>query len=257
MAGLLGRAQDVQDRGLRPRQEEVLHPRHVPVPVWRRPPCRPSRRLHGDGHLRPLPAQPRLQRPAPHGMGRLRPPRRAVRDRHGHAPRDHDEEEHRQLPPPDPVARLQLRLGPRGRDDRPVLLQVDAVDLQEALREGPRLRCRSAGELVPGPWHRPRQRGGHQWPLRARQPPRRAPPDAPVDAEDHGLRGASARRPRGAGLARRRQGDAAQLDRQVHRRRGHLRHNGAAPRSPSPQRWATKSWSTPPAATRSSARPTW
>ena len=92
------------------------------------------------------------------------------------------------------IARLQLRLGPRDRHDRPGILQVDAVDLPEALqqllRRGPaegqahRASCRfpqglserggdaryrgrapagvpggGAGELVPGPGHRAGQRG--------------------------------------------------------------------------------------------------
>ena len=38
------------------------------------------------------------------------------------------------VPPPDQVARLLVRLGPRGRYDRSRLLQVDAVDLPAALR---------------------------------------------------------------------------------------------------------------------------
>ena len=44
-------------------------------------------------------------------------------------PANHHPEEHRQLPPPDQVARLLVRLGPRDRYDRPELLQVDPVDL--------------------------------------------------------------------------------------------------------------------------------
>ena len=44
-------------------------------------------------------------------------------------PRITTQDEHRHLPPPDQVARLLLRLGPRGRHDRPRLLQVDPVDL--------------------------------------------------------------------------------------------------------------------------------
>ena len=49
-------------------------------------------------------------------------------------PQDHHPGQHRHVPPPDQVARLLLRLGSRGRYDRPRLLQVDAVDLSEDLR---------------------------------------------------------------------------------------------------------------------------
>ena len=57
-------------------------------------------------------------------------------------PRITTQNEHQQLPPADQVARLLLRLGPRGRHHRPELLQVDPVDLPAALRHlvRPRLR---------------------------------------------------------------------------------------------------------------------
>ena len=43
--------------------------------------------------------------------------------------------QHRHLPPADPVAGAELRLGPRGRHDRPRLLPVDAVDLPPAVQQ--------------------------------------------------------------------------------------------------------------------------
>ncbi len=214
MAEVLARKQDVQDR--LPRQgREVLLPRHVPVSVGRRPPRRPPRGLHGNRHSLPLQAHEGLQRPAPDGLGRLRPARRAVRRRDGHAPRDHDEEERRPLPRADPRARLLLRLGPRGQHDRPEVLSLDAVDLRAALQEGPRLRRRSPRELVPRARHGARERGSHRRQVGARQPPGHPPSDAPVDAQDHRLRRAPAEGTRHARLARGHQGDAAQLDRQV------------------------------------------
>ena len=121
---------------------------------------------------------------------------------------------------------------------------------RRAQRLPPRLRRRGARELVPRPRHRPRQRGGDRRPLRARQPPGRPPPDAPVDAQDHRLRRAPPQGHRHGRLARGHQGDAAQLDRQVHRRVGGFRRARHAQAQPT---WR----STPPAATRSSARPTW
>ena len=214
MAHLLAGKQDVQD-GRRFGQAEVLLPRHVPLPVRRGPPRGPPRGLHGDGHPLPLQAHEGLQRPPPDGLGRLRPPRRAVCRGDRHAPRRHHSEERGPLPPADPGARLQLRLGPRGQYDRPQVLQVDAVDLRAALQEGPRLRRRSARELVPRPRHGPCERGGDRRPLGAWQPPRRPPPHAPVDAAHHRLRREAARGAGDARLARGHQGDAAQLDREV------------------------------------------
>ena len=225
MAGPLGEGEDLRRGRLLP-EAQVLRAGHVPVPLRRRPARRPPRGLHRHGHPLPLQAREGLQCPAPDGLRRVRPPRRAVRRGDGHAPRDHDEPEHRDVHAPDQVARLLLRLGPRGPHLRPEVLQVDAVDLREALRAGPRLRRRGARELVPRPRHRPRQRGGDRRPLRARQPPGRPPPDAPVDAPDHRLRRASAQGHRHGRLARGHQGDAAQLDRQVHRCGGGLRDQG-------------------------------
>ncbi len=187
MAGALGEGQDLRRRRLLP-EAEILRPRHVPVSIRRRAARRPSGGLHGHGHRLPLQARQGVQRAASDGLRRLWPPGRAIRRGDRDAPADHHREEHRQLYAPDKGPWLFLRLGPRGAHMRPRILQVDAVDLREAIREGARLRRRGPGELVPGPWHGARQRGGHRRPLRARQPPRGAPSDAPVDAQDHRLR---------------------------------------------------------------------
>ena len=64
-------------------------------------------------------------------------------------PADHDPDEHRHLPPPDQVARLLLRLGPRDRHDRPRLLPLDPVDLPPALRH--LVRPRPQLDRRPGP----------------------------------------------------------------------------------------------------------
>ncbi len=140
LARLLAGEQDLPHA--RPlRQAEVLHPRHVPLPLRRRPARRPSRGLHRHRHPRPLPAHARLQRAAPDGLGRLRPAGRAVRHQDRHAPARHHREEHQHLPPADPDARLQLRLGPRGRYHRPQLLPLDAVDLPAPVRHLVRRRA--------------------------------------------------------------------------------------------------------------------
>ena len=93
---------------------EVLHPRHVPLPERRGAACGTSRRIHRHRHPLPLQARARLQCAAPDGLGCVWPSGRAVRHPHGPASaRDHGGER-RQLQAPDPVARVQLRLDPRG-----------------------------------------------------------------------------------------------------------------------------------------------
>ena len=119
----------VQIRRPRSLVRRRLRPRHVPVPQRRRASCRASRRVHRDRHPLPIQADARVQRPPPDRLGRLRAPRRAVCDQEQRPPPRHDPEERRQLPPPDQVAGLLLRLGPRGRHHRPRLLPVDPVDL--------------------------------------------------------------------------------------------------------------------------------
>ena len=129
VASRLGAEQDLPRHRPRPVAAQALRPRHVPLSQRGRAARRPSRGVHRDRHRLPLQADARVQRPAPDGLGRLRPARRAVRRPDEHPSPDHHPGEHRQLPPPDQVARLLLRLGPRNRHDRPRLLQVDPVDL--------------------------------------------------------------------------------------------------------------------------------
>ncbi len=64
---------------LDPVPAQALYPRHVPLPQRSRPARRPSRGVHGHRHRLPLQADARIQRPAPDGLGRLRPARRAIR----------------------------------------------------------------------------------------------------------------------------------------------------------------------------------
>ena len=78
----------------------------------------------------------------------------------------------------------------------------------------PGLRQRRAGQLVPRVGHRRGQRGGHRRrPQRPRQLPRLQAQHAPVDDAHHRLRRPVDRRSRSAGVERRDQVDAAQLDR--------------------------------------------
>ena len=76
-----------------------------------------------------------IQRPAPDGLGCVRSAGRAVCDQDQRASAHHDREEHRELPPADPDAGPELRLGSRGRHHRPRVLQVDAVDLPADLQQ--------------------------------------------------------------------------------------------------------------------------
>jgi leucyl-tRNA synthetase len=86
-----------------------------------------------------------------------------------------------------------------------------------------RPRCRSTGARRSAPCS-PTRRSSTARASAAATPVERA--DAPVDAAHHRLRRAPARRPRRARLARRHQGDAAQLDRPQRGRRGRLRDRG-------------------------------
>ncbi len=203
---------------------EALRARHVPVPLGRRPPRRPPRGLHRDRHPRALLADEGLRRPAPHGLGRLRPARRAARHPDWHSPRRHHQEEHRDLQAPAQEPRLLLRLVARDRHHRSRLRPLDAVDLPPALQEGPRLPGQGQRQLVPRPRHRARQRRGHRRQERARRSPGRARPAAPVDDADHCVCRPPARRPLHGRLAQRHPHHAARLDRPLRGRPDRLRH---------------------------------
>ena len=136
---------------LDPDTAQALRPRHVPLSERGRAARRPSRGLHRDRYPLPIQADAGIQRPAPDGLGCLRPARRAIRRREQRPPADHDPAEHRQLPPADQVARVLLRLGPRDRYDRSRLLQVDPVDLPADLRHLVRPRLRVDRRHGPSP----------------------------------------------------------------------------------------------------------
>jgi hypothetical protein len=139
VATVLGNEQDLPHAGPRRSQccgqAQALHPRHVPVPERRRAARRAPRRLHRDRHSGPLQADERLPRAAPHGLGRLRPARRAVRGGEERSPANYDAEQHRYVPQADQIVGLLLRLGSRSRYHRPEILQMDPVDLPDDLRQ--------------------------------------------------------------------------------------------------------------------------
>ena len=220
-----------------------------PVPVGRRPARRPPRGLYGDRHRRALQADARLQRAAPDGLGRVRPAGRAVRGEDRHASAHHDRAQHQALPRAAEGARLLVRLGARGQHDRPRVLQVDAVDLQAAVRARLGLSSGAARLVVPRARHDARERGSHRRQVRGRRLPCVRRPlrqwVLKITAYADALL-AGSRRPR---LAEQHEGDAAQLDRPQRRRRDRLRSRrhadgrscGSSRRGP----------------TRCSARPTW
>ena len=162
MAGPLAGGRTASDHN-QPKLSKVLRARYVPVSIGRGAPRRPPRGLHRHRHRRALQADARLQRAPSDGLGRLRPARRATtRSRPARIRAITTREEHRQLPPPAQGARLLLRLGARGRHDRPRLLQVDAVDFPAALSRRASPTCRIAPvNWCPALGTVPGQRGGH------------------------------------------------------------------------------------------------
>ena len=176
--------------------------------------------------VEPLQAHAGVQRPAPHGLGRLRPAGGELRHQDGRAPAPHHREQHRQLPPADGPHRPLVRLVARDHQLLPGLLPLDAVVLPAALRARAGVPGDRAAVVVPGRQDDPRQRaGGERALLALRQPGDQEGPQAVV-LQDHRLRAAAAGRPRDHRLARADQAHADQLDRAQRGRRGRLRAAG-------------------------------
>ena len=218
--------------GVRRRPPQGLRPRDAALPLGRAP-RRPPQVLLGRRRDRPLPTPPRVRRHPPDGLRRLRPARREQRDPNGRAPQGCHRALHRLVPRAVQAVGNLPRLDPRGLDPRARLLPLDAVDLPEALRAGPRLPRRSPRPVVPEGPDGPRQRAGHRRPLRALRHARGPAPPLAVVLQDHRLRPAPARRLRPPRILARACGhDAAQLDRPLRGRRGHLPLRRARPRLP-------------------------
>ena len=140
--------------------------------------------------------------------------------KHGVHPRVTTAAGHRQLPPADRVARLHLRLGPRGRHHRPRLLKWTQWIFLQALRARPGLRGRHRRSTGA-------RRARRAWPTRrsargaaSAAAPRSSAGHAAVAAADHALRRPAAGGSGRARLARVDGGHAAQLDRPQRGRRG-------------------------------------
>ncbi len=116
---------------------------------------------------RPLPPHARLQRPAPDGLGRLRPAGRELCHRPRHPPGRNDAPLRRQLQAADATGRVLLRLVARDRLHRSGLLPLDAVVLSAAIPPRPGLSRPGQPVVVPRLPHHPGQRAGGGGPLLA------------------------------------------------------------------------------------------
>ena len=230
MAGDLGARADlvrVQRRGRR--RPQVLRARDAAVPV-RRAPHGAHEELLGRRRRGPLPPPHRPPRAASDGLRRVRAARGEPRDPERRAPARLDRDVDQPVPAADaPVGHLD-RLVARVRDVRAALLPLDAVALPAAVRARARIPQGGGGQLVPGRRDRARQRAGDRRPLRALRHAGRDPPARAVVLPHHRLRRPAARRPRDDRVARARGHDAAQLDRPLRGRRGHVLLRGAGHR---------------------------
>ena len=217
---------------LRSVDAQGVRPRDASLPLGRAP-RRPPQELRDRRRAGARPPPPGLSGGPPDGLRRLRPAGREQRDQDRAAPARRNLGLDRRLPPrPSPLGSLD-RLDPRVRHVRPRLLPVDPVDLPEDVRARARLPCRGAGPMVSRRPDRARKRAGDRRALRALWIPGRAAQPRAVVLPDHGIRGPAPRRLRDARvLARARADDAAQLDRPLRGRRGHLPLRGPGHRLP-------------------------
>ena len=205
--------------------------------------------LYDRRRAHPLPPHEGLQRAAADGLGRVRPARRERRDGERRAAGAVDLRQHRVHEAAAEVARLRDRLVARAGDLQAGVLPLEPVAVPAHAREGPRLQENRRGELGPGRPDGARQRAGDRRPRLAHGRGRGEARDPDVLHGDHALRRGAARRPRAtARLARAREDDAGQLDRQEPRRALCLslrartasrRSSGSSPRAP------TRSWASP------------
>ena len=194
-------------------QTKILCARYVPISIWTRITCRTSRRLYGYGYLEPLQTQPRLQCTAPNGLGCLWSACRTICTRHRKWSSGIHKEKHWDLPSSNQFVRLQLWLESWNQHDRPWILQVDPMDLYQALWKRVSLWSWSSSKLGTRAWncdcqwrsHWRQERTGRLW----------CDPqtDAPMDAENHGICWSFVGRFRRSWLARKHQRNATQLDR--------------------------------------------
>ena len=139
-----------------------------PYPSGAGPARRPLRGLHGDRHHHALEADAGLERPAPDGLGRLRPARRELRHQARRPPAHH----HRRRPSPTSAARSTPSASPTtgsARSTRPIPAYVKWTQwiFLQLFKRDLAYEGVDRHQLVPVVQDRPRQRRGQPGALRA------------------------------------------------------------------------------------------
>ena len=220
-----------------------------PYPSAAGPARRPSAPLYGNGHHLPQKADAGLQRPAtPSASTPSACRRRTSPSRTTSIPPSSRKQNIENFTTPAQDARLRLRLGPRA--------STPPTPTTTSGRSGSSCRCSSTAWPTRPPCPSTGARAASAcWPTRRSSRACASAAAATVIRKEKSqwmLRITEVRRPPDrrsgrCGLHRARQDPAAQLDRPLHRRRGHLQD----------QHRATTSPSTPPVPIPSSARPIW
>ncbi len=218
------------ERG-RGRRVQVLRARDAALPVGRAAHGAPEE-LRGRRRGRALPPPHGAKGAAPDRLRRIRPAGREPCDQDRRAPARRDREVDRPVPARVPRVGRLVRLVARARDERPALLPLDAVAVPALPRARAGLPQGGRGQLVPEGRDGAGQRAGDRRPLRALRHAGRGPPARAVVLPHHRLRRPAARRPGDRRLARARRRDAAQLDRTLPGRRGHVHLRRAGHRLP-------------------------
>ncbi len=214
----MGRGANVPRRRRR-KPRKILLPVHVPVP--QRAPAHGARaQLHDRRRHLALPAHARQERAAAHGLGCVRPAGGGGRHQARHGTCEMDAREYRIHARSIAAPRFRLRLGSRARDLRPGLLSLGAVAVHAHALEGACLQEACSRQLGSRRPDRAGKRAGDRRLRLAFGGPGGTARDPAMVPADHGLRRGVARRPGYRGLAGEGQDHAAELDRQVARRRG-------------------------------------
>ena len=116
----------------------------------------------GKRHLRAIPPAAGAHGVRAARLRRLRHPLREFRPQGRNASGRADPAQHRELHPAAAAVGADDRLAPLAVDDGQVVLQVDAVDLSQALRARTGVQEGRGGQLVPERQDRARQRAGHR-----------------------------------------------------------------------------------------------
>ena len=221
MAGTLDR-----DRGLRGHrgrvEAAVLLPRDVRVPVGPGP-RRTRPQLHDWRRRRPPEAHAGRQRPASVRMGCVRHAGRERRHQEQPAPGAVDARQHRAHEGAVAAPRHQLRVGPRTGHVPARLLPLEPVAVHPHVRARPGVSPALDRQLVPELPDRARQRAGDRRRVLALRHAGHVARTRAVVPAHHALRRGTARGHQPpARLAREGPDDAAELDREVGGRAGHV-----------------------------------